>query len=419
MIQGLQGARDAKISTLQSLLTQFPNSDYADDASFEMAYTYFLQNNGPQALTDLTAMIQKYPQSSYIPRALVTIGLINYNDNQDDAALTAFKQVIKDYPSTDEAKQSLRQIEKIYTDKGDAKTFIDYAATTPIGNYSAAQQDNIMFTAANNLYARGDYAEAVNAVNAYFDKFAKPIEDKHAHFIRAQSYVQIGHPEEAVSDYNYILNDWTSPYTEKSLISMANLYMKQQKYNEAVVFLKRLETNSEYKADYTYAINSLLYSYSEMELSDDVLKYAALVRQNEKSSEEDKYKTGLYAGKAYLEKGDTTSAIKELNYVVTNTKTVAAAEAEYNIANLQYLRGNYKESQKTAFEVINKLGNYDYWVAKAFILLADDYVALKDVFQAKSTLQSVIENYKGNDDILPAAKAKLNQLNNQNTKKEN
>lgn len=420
MIQGLQGQRDTKIATLQSLLNQFPNSDYADDASFEMAYTYFLQNNGQQALTDLTAMIQKYPQSSYIPRALVTIGLINYNDNQDDAALDAFKRVVKDYPSTDEAKQSLRQIEKIYTDKGDARTFIDYAATTPIGNYSTAQQDNIMFTAANNLYLKGDYAGAVNAVNAYFDKFPKPIEDKHARFIRAESYVKIGAPEEAISDFNYILNDWTSQYTEKSLISMANLYIKQKKYNEAVVFLKHLETNSEYKADYTFAINNLLLAYSEMQMSDDVLKYAALVRQNEKSSEEDKYRTGLYAGKAYLQKGDTTNAIKQLNYVVSNTKTIAAAEAQYNVANLQYLRGNYKESQKTCFELINKLGNYDYWVAKAFILLADDYVALKDVFQAKSTLQSIIENYKGDDEILPTAKAKLDQLNNQttNTKKE-
>ncbi|MGZ3766311.1 MAG: tetratricopeptide repeat protein, partial [Mucilaginibacter sp.] len=39
MIQGLQGSPDAKISTLTDVLNQFPNSDYADDASFEIAYT--------------------------------------------------------------------------------------------------------------------------------------------------------------------------------------------------------------------------------------------------------------------------------------------------------------------------------------------------------------------------------------------
>ncbi|RYE28923.1 MAG: hypothetical protein EOP42_15610, partial [Sphingobacteriaceae bacterium] len=76
----------------------------------------------------------------------------------------------------------------------------------------------------------------------------------------------------------------------------------------------------------------------------------------------------------------------------------------------------YKASQKTCFELINKLGDYDYWVAKTFILLADNYVALKDIFQAKSTLQSIIGNYKGNDEILPTAKAKLAQLNTTTTK---
>jgi hypothetical protein len=35
---------------------------------------------------------------------------------------------------------------------------------------------------------------------------------------------------------------------------------------------------------------------------------------------------------------------------------------------------------------------------------------LKDTFQAKATLQSIIENYKGDDDILPTAKQKLAQM---------
>src|SRR6202035_3148780 len=122
------------------------------------------------------------------------------------------------------------------------QTFITYAATTPIGNYTAADQENLMITAANNLYLRGDWQGTVGAVNAYFDKFpAKPIYEKQARFIRAQSLVSLNRADEAVADYNVILNDWTSPYTEQSLISMAKLYMAQKKYNDAVVFLKKLE----------------------------------------------------------------------------------------------------------------------------------------------------------------------------------
>lgn len=411
VIQGLQGNLDAKIATLNDVISKFPNSDYADDASFEIAYTYFLKNQGDEAKTRLQAMIQKYPHSSYIPRALTTIGLIDYNADRDDDAVNSFKQVIAQYPQTEEAKQALKQTEKIYTDKGDAQTFINYATTTPIGNYSAAEQEGIMSTAANNLYLKGDWQGTVSAVNAYFDKFnQKPIYEKQMRFIRAQALVNLNRGDEAVVDYNSILNDWTSAYTEKSLISMANYYLKQKKYNEAVVFLKRLETNSEYKADYTFAINNLLLCYSQMEMADDVLKYVKLVRENDKTSDEDKFRTGLYAGKAYLENADTTAALKELNYTVANTKTIAAAEAKYNIALVEYNKGNYKASQKTCFDLVNKMPNYDYWVAKSFILLADNYVAMKDNFQAKATLQSVIENYKGDDDVLPAAKERLQKL---------
>ena len=86
----------------------------------------------------------------------------------------------------------------------------------------------------------------------------------------------------------------------------------------------------------------------------------------------------MYAGKAYLQKGDTTAAVKELNYTVTNTKTIAAAEAKYNIANVEYLQGKYKTSQKTCFDLVKDLPNYmDYWVAKTYILLADNICGAK------------------------------------------
>ena len=220
MIEGLQGSPAGKIGTLQDVLSKFPKSDYADDASFEIAYTYYLQNDTVKAKQSMLNMIQMYPTSSYVPRALVTVGLIDYNAGDDDLAIQSFKRVVADYSSTDEAKQALKQIEKIYTDKGDGQSFINYAATVPIANYSQVEQENIMYTAANNLYQRGDWQGTVGAVNAYFDKFpTKPIYDKGARFIRAQSLVNLKRPEEAVNDYNIILNDWTSDYTEQSLIS--------------------------------------------------------------------------------------------------------------------------------------------------------------------------------------------------------
>jgi TolA-binding protein len=410
MIQGLQGQDDAKIATMQSLLAQFPGSNYADDAGFEMAYTYFNKGDLQRSKDDLTGLITKYPNSSYVPRALVTIGLVQYNLNQDEAASETFKKVINDYGSTEEAKQSLESIKNIYIDKGDSQGFIDYAGTTPIGNFTVAEQDNIAFSAANVRYMKGDAQGTIEAVNAYFDKFPKPIHDKEGRFIRAESLVKVGRPADAIPDYEYILKDWTSDYTERSLISISELYMKDKKYNEAIVYLKRLETTSDYKAHYTYAINNLLKAYSALNMPDDIIRYVQLIKESDKSSEEEKNSADLYAGKAYLAKADTTSAVKAFGNVVAKTKTAAAAESKYNLAAIQYAKGDYKTSLKTCFDLINNMASHDYWVAKSFLLLADNYVATKDNLQAKSTLLSLIDNYEGDDEIVPAAKEKLAQI---------
>ena len=46
----------------------------------------------------------------------------------------------------------------------------------------------------------------------------------------------------------------------------------------------------------------------------------------------------------------------------------------------------------------------DHFIAKAFILLADIYVIQKNDFQAKATLESIIENHEGEDLINVARK---------------
>jgi TolA-binding protein len=412
MIQGLQGQNDLKIATHQSLLQQFPKSNYSDDAGFEIAYTYFIKGDYEIAKTDLSALIEKYPRSSYVPRALFTIGLVELNQDQEESALVTFKRVISEYSTTDEAKLALESIKNIYLQRSDAAGFLDYANSTSIGNLSSYEQDNITFQAANNRFLNGDYQGTFESVNAYFDKFPKAVHDKHAKFIRAESLVRLKRPDEAIPDYEYILNDWTSDYTERALMSIAKIYISQKKYNEAIVHLKKLELTSEYKSNYNFAVNNLMEAYASMNLPDETLKYVKFIRESEKSSEEDIFRAGLYAGKANLAIGDTIQAVKEIEAIVDSTQTVIGAEAKYIMAELQYKKREYKKSLATAFDLTNKMPSHDYWVAKTYILIADNYVAMKDIFQAKSTLQSVIENYENKeDDILALATEKLDLLN--------
>ena len=411
IIQGLQGNNHAKIETLHSVVAKYPKSNYADDVAFEVPYTYFLMGDHDRAIDGLQKMVEDYPRSSYVPRALVTIGLVQYNKNDNDAALKTFQRVVDQYAITDEAQQAMRSIENIYLDRGDATGYIRYATSTNIGDLSTAEQDAHTFSVAKTLFDRANYQGAVEAINAYFDKFPKPIQEKHARFIRGESYARLGKDDEALHDFNIIMNDWTSAYTEQTLVSVARLHLNKKAYNEAVQVLRKLELTSEYKSNYGFAINNQLISYYQIGDYVETLRYAKLVKEHDKSSEEDIALAHLYSGKAYVATNKPAEALKEFNLAALKSNTITGAEARYRVAEQQLKQKQYDQAIESAFDVANTFSSYDYWVAKGFIIMADAYAGKGDNFQAKSTLESVIDNYDNEtDDVLKEAKSRLEKL---------
>jgi TolA-binding protein len=104
------------------------------------------------------------------------------------------------------------------------------------------------------------------------------------------------------------------------------------------------------------------------------------------------------------------SAQIEFAGILRETKNVYGAESKYNLAYIQYLRKEYKTAQKTIYDLADQFSAYEFWVAKAYLLLADILIKQNDFFQAKATLQSLIDNYEGQD-ILTLAKQKLIEVN--------
>lgn len=412
ILHGLQGDNESKLRILQSLVQQFPDSKYADDVAFEIPYMSFTAGDYDAAIEGLQQMIEQYPRSSYLARALVTIGLVQYNKGDSEAAKATFEKVIAEHPKTDEAQQALRSIENIYLDQGDAASYIEYATGADVGDLTPAEQDNLVFQAASSLFSRRKYAPAVEAVNAYFDKFPKPRQEKHARYIRGVSLYHTGHPEEALRDLNIILNDWTSEYTENTLLTAAALYLELKEYNEAIVHLKKLQLTAEYKENYGYAVSHLMVCYFEIGDLDQMENYARLIMNDEQSSQEEIAMVHLYRARVMLQEGKKQSALKELELAAQKSKTEVGAEARYRLGELQCENKQYDKALKTAFEVINDLSSYDYWVAKSFVLLADAYAGKGNHLQAKSTLESVIKNYEGDDDVIPSAKKRLEKLKN-------
>jgi TolA-binding protein len=80
------------------------------------------------------------------------------------------------------------------------------------------------------------------------------------------------------------------------------------------------------------------------------------------------------------------------------------------MAYVRYLQRMYSDAEKEVFDLVKKYPAYDHWKARAFILLGDVYVQLDDRFQAKATLQAVINN-STEPELVAQARQRLDAIN--------
>ena len=152
---------------------------------------------------------------------------------------------------------------------------------------------------------------------------------------------------------------------------------------------------------------------------DQALSYSQKLISADKVSNEIVAEAHLTNGRCALLTDDYVTAKKEFQMMAKQSSAVGA-ESRYNLALIEYKQNNFKTSQAKCFEIINEVPSYDYWIGKSFILLADNYAALKDTFQAKQTLQSIIDNFEVDpsdpEDIKALATARFNELDSSGTK---
>jgi hypothetical protein len=72
------------------------------------------------------------------------------------------------------------------------------------------------------------------------------------------------------------------------------------------------------------------------------------------------------------------------------------------------LRQQYDPAEKIIERIVSDATS-DYWLAYSFILWADIYYARGNNLQAKQTLQSIIDNYDG-DDLVSVAREKYDAI---------
>ncbi|MFT4545871.1 MAG: TolA-binding protein, partial [Bacteroidia bacterium] len=343
-------------------------------------------------------------------------GLLFYNQSSDELALPLFEDVAENYPATEEAKESLMKIQKIYVEKGDVPGFEQYVADNNFPDITAGALDTSYYESAEFMFLRGNLDEALAEFQAYLDKFPNGYFKLNANFYRAETAVQLKNYDQAIIGYDHVLNFKKNVFTERSLMSASQIYFFQANYNDALLRFTMLEEVAENAENLMEARVGLMRCNYLLNNFEEAHNYSEKLRRSDKVPEEIISEAGLTSAKCALAQNNIRMAEERFKQTLLESNNQVGAEALYNLAFINYSRDSVAIAQQLIFEMVNVFPNYGEWISKSFLLLADTYIKQDDLFQAKLTLQNLIDNYNG--ELKVEAQRKLDEITNAQPKLE-
>ncbi|MEZ4979274.1 MAG: tetratricopeptide repeat protein [Chitinophagales bacterium] len=412
VILGLQGNFEEKVSTLEYLNSRYPNNIYKDLALYEMGNAYFAAGNFQKAISKLNSLTTSYPSSIYGANAYLKLGLLYFNIQEEELALKAYKRVVLDYKNTDQAKEALTALKELYISLGRPNDYVSFIQNEAGINISTSEQDSLLFEAAETQYMSGNCAKAKTSLDQYISSFPKGNFILNAYYFRADCQFKDKDYAKSYLDFKKVISFGASKYLENSLLRASYIaYEINANYAEALSFYQDLKKYASVPSNQEIALVGLLRCQFHLKNYEAVLEEANKVLANNALKDELKTEASFYKAKALMAKGNFVEAESYFKQIV-NTISISSIKAEsaYNLALILHKKYLYQASLDECFKVKDEYASYEYWLVKTFILIADNYSMLDNVFQAKATLQSIVDNYVGDPELMKEAKDKLDKL---------
>ena len=410
-VKGLQRDYTGKIQSLNRLITDYPQSQYIDDALYEQGRAFVMLEDNANAIGRYQLLLEKFPQSHMARRAANEIGLLYYQDDKYPEAIAAYKRVIQHYPGSEEAQMAHRDLKSIYIDLNQVDEYAAFALVIPGGaNFDVNERDSLTYVAAERVYMRGEATEARNSFVRYLQTFPEGAFSLNAHYYIGLMDYQEKNFEGASVHLGKVLEYPNNKYSEEALVMSADMAYQGKEYTRALEFYKQLKAKASTPENLRMAATGMLRSAALSGMGEEVILVATEIVKDAKVAPELVNEARYYRSKALVEANRVQNALEDWEALAKDTRNVYGAEAKYRLAQHLYDTGRLNEVEEEVFEFVDASTPHTYWLARSFILLSDTYVKLDRKLEARQYLLSLEQNYQADDDIAEMIKSRLEKM---------
>ncbi|MDN4753969.1 tetratricopeptide repeat protein [Porphyromonadaceae bacterium W3.11] len=413
MIKGLQRDYQGKSTILGNLINRYPNSKLVPEAMYEQGRSLALMGNNSGARNVFERFFNQYSRDKVAPKVGIQWALSYFNEGNLDEAAKVYERVIRDYPRTPEAKSAVQDLKSISVQLNRVKEFNDLISSTGTSSaISRTEMDSLSFLAAERVVSEGSSEKANQALDEYLQQYPNGAFVNNAQYNKALLQYNDGNYREATAIIQPLAPRFKGKLAIDSYRLLASSYDRLKETGraaEAYLNLATLTTNSKDRsnwviaaADRAFKSNSQQFIYG---MAGDVANGSMDVNDEAKSM------VFAYAADLYARNNQKSTALAYAQKVLSLPDYGKHTMANTIIGLDLMDQGKYKEVQNLMGKVTQKGSTDGYWLARAFILLADSYNKQGDKETAKAYLESVKGSYKNSSDgILDLVNERLSKL---------
>lgn len=407
MALGFKGDTQAKITNLKNLLSKYPDSEYYDDAQYEIGTAYAAQDDFANSNDYFGKVIKTSSDKDLIANASIYRAQNYIDQNQNDKALSELKSLGEQYKNTAYAQKIVQAAKPIFTKNGDVSGYESFARTIGV-NVDASEIDEINLSTGKQNFAKKDYKNAISYYEKYLTQNPTGEGLYQAKYELGESYYQTNNTTKALlvlQEVAGVQND----YQDDAQTRLAQIFIAQGNTAEAKKYLEGIKNSSNISIK-NYANVELMKLYADEKNFSEAEKLANAVIANSKNSAAVIETAKVIKARSLMNSGKDKDAQTAYTSLEKSSNTSVAAEALYAKAYYQNKGKAFKSSNETIFKLANNYASEEYWGARALVLMAKNYIGLKDNYQASYTCDQIIANYKSFPDIVAEAKEVKKQI---------
>ncbi len=412
LIQGFLGTDVQKIVLLESVINDYPTSEYIDNAIYHAADAYLSMGNEAKAKQEFTKLLSEYPNSPFSNKARLKLGLINYNAGAYDESLSQYEQILNADPAPAELVQANEAIKEIYiNEKSDSEGYFKLIESHPsLDQVTDYEKDSLSYAIAKEKYDTDAGPEALAQFSMYLSRYQQGFYTADALYYQADIQAKLDQYTAALASYEKLLTQGDSRLKEKALLKAGAIAYKLSDYEKAASYHKKIISANDPETS-EIANYSVLESLYQLKKVDEYGPYALRVIQSALASEKQKrFAQYCLATSAYKD-GRIIEALDYYRQVTAGEKNIRSAESLYQMAEINFKRNDLPQANELLSQLTTEYSSYHYWVARGVILLSDVYLKNEEYIRAKAALDSILQNYTDQGDgIISLAASKKQSL---------